>query len=116
MKGEQDKLIGRIDLSPDDGVSRSQRGFWLDPEYQGRSLMTEAAERVTEYAFVSLRYPQLWLRNAEANIASSRIKERQGARLVDRVPGRLVCGKTTMLVWLLNREAWLAQQTSVSRK
>jgi len=54
LKGGPDELIGRIDLWPDDGVSRDQRGFWLDPEFHGQGLMTEAAERVTEYAFVDL--------------------------------------------------------------
>src|SRR5437879_6010270 len=52
LKGGSDEPIGRIDIWPDDGVSRDMRGFWLDPEYQGQGLMTEAAERVTEYAFV----------------------------------------------------------------
>ena len=82
-KGGPDELIGRIDLWPDDGVSRDQRGFWLDPAFQGRGLMTEAAERVTEFAFVELGWPHLWLSNAEDNVASGRIKEKQGARLVD---------------------------------
>ena len=63
--------------------SRDQRGFWLDPEYQGQGLMTEAADRVTDYAFRELGWPYLWLRNAQENHASRRIKEKQGARLVD---------------------------------
>ena len=57
-------LIGIIDLWPDDGVSRDQRGFWLDPAFQGQGLMTEAADRVTEYAFRELGWPCLWLSNA----------------------------------------------------
>jgi len=88
LKGEPDEPIGRIDLWPDDGVSRDMRGFWLDPEYQGQGLMTEAAERVTEYAFVELRWPHLWLSNAEANSASGRIKEKQGAQFVACEPAR----------------------------
>ena len=53
-KGPAD-LIGIIDLWPDDGVSRDQRGFWLDPAFQGQGLMTEAADRVTDYAFRAAR-------------------------------------------------------------
>ena len=109
LKGGPADLIGRIDLWPDDGVSRDQRGFWLDPEFQGRGLMTEAAERVTAFAFVELSWPHLWLGNAEANGASGRIKEKQGARLVDRVPCRFVEGEGTRMVWLLRREDWLAR-------
>ena len=111
LKGGPDELIGRIDLWPDDGVSRDQRGFWLDPEFQGRGLMTEAAERVTEYAFVELGWPHLWLSNAEANNASGRIKEKQGARLVDREPAVYVSGEGARMVWLLEREDWLARHS-----
>ena len=110
LKGDPDELIGRIDLWPDDGVSRDQRGFWLDPEFQGRGLMTEAAERVTEYAFRDLGWPHLWLTNAEANEASGRIKEKQGARLVERTSAHYVSGEGTRVVWLLTREDWLARR------
>ena len=64
-------------------MSRDQRGFWLDPAFQGQGLMTEAADRVTDYAFRELGWPCLWLSNAQDNHASRRIKEKQGARLVD---------------------------------
>ena len=103
-------LIGRIDLWPDDGVSRDQRGFWLDPEYQRQGLMTEAAERVTAYAFLELGWPHLWLSNAQENHASRRIKEKQGARLVDLMIGRHVGGTGPVMVWQLLREDWLARQ------
>jgi ribosomal-protein-alanine N-acetyltransferase len=110
LKDGDDELIGRIDLWPDDGVSREQRGFWLDPEFWGRGLMTEAADLVTEHAFTELDWPHLWLRNGEANHASYRIKEKQGARIVDRVPTRLVSGEMMSVVWLLTREDWLAHR------
>jgi ribosomal-protein-alanine N-acetyltransferase len=113
LKGGPDELIGRIDLWPDDGVSRDQRGFWLDPAFAGRGLMTEAAERVTEFAFVELGWPHLWLSNAEKNRASGRIKEKQGARLIDREPSRYVSGEGMRMVWLLTREEWLARRADV---
>jgi ribosomal-protein-alanine N-acetyltransferase len=102
-------LIGIIDLWPDDGVSRSQRGFWLDPAFQGKGLMTEAAECVTEYALCELGWPHLWLTNAQDNHPSRRIKERQGARLVDLMIGEHVGGRGPRMVWLLRREDWLAR-------
>ena len=71
--------------------------------------MTEAAERVTAFAFVELGWPHLWLSNAETNRASGRIKEKQGARLIDRVPFRFVEGERRRMVWLLRREDWLAR-------
>ena len=114
LKGAEDELLGRIDLWPDDGVSRTQRGFWLDPEFWGQGLMTEAAERVTEYAFIELGWRHLWLRNGEQNQASYRIKEKQGARVVDRVPSKFVSGDMMSVVWYLTADDWLAHREDVS--
>ena len=105
-----DELIGCIDLWPDDDRSREMRGFWLDPEFQGRGLMTEAADRVTDYAFRELGWPRLWVSNAEANRASARVKERQGARLVGFEPFRFVEGESRRMVWLIERDDWLARR------
>jgi ribosomal-protein-alanine N-acetyltransferase len=110
LGGAPDDLIGLIVLWADDGQSRDQRGFWLDPEHWGRGLMTEAAERVTAYAFLELGWPRLWLNNAEANLASHRVKEKQGATIVDRRPARYVSGEGLRVTWLLTREAWLSRQ------
>jgi [ribosomal protein S5]-alanine N-acetyltransferase len=104
-----DELIGCINLWPDDGKSRDMRGFWLDPEFQGRGLMTEAADRVTDYAFRELGWPHLWVSNAEPNRASARIKEKQGAQLVGFEPFRSVEGEGRRMVWRIDREAWLAR-------
>jgi RimJ/RimL family protein N-acetyltransferase len=114
LKGAGDELIGRIDLWPDDGVSRTQRGFWLDPEFWGQGLMTEAAERVTDYAFTELGWRHLWLRNGEANEASYRVKEKQGARVVDRVPSKFVSGEMMSVVWYLSADDWLAPREEKS--
>lgn len=112
LRGE-DTLIGCIDLWPDDGESRDMRGFWLDPDFEGRGLMTEAAERVTEYAFLTLAWPFLWLSNAQANAASGRIKEKQGAELVEVAHGDFVAGPGPRMVWRLDRDAWLARRGAV---
>lgn len=103
-------LIGLIDLWPDDGVSRNQRGFWLDPAYHRRGLMSEAADRVTDYALRELGWPHLWLSNAQDNHGSRRIKEKEGAQLVELIIGRYVGGETSQMVWLLTRDTWLARK------
>ena len=105
LKDAPRELVGVIELWPDDG-SHDQRGFWIASEFQGRGLMTEAADRVTEYAFMQLGWHQLWLTNAEGNVASRRVKERQGARLVDKVEKLYVSGKSSGEVWLLKSEDW----------
>ncbi|HEY2356685.1 MAG TPA: GNAT family N-acetyltransferase [Phenylobacterium sp.] len=108
LKGGDDHLIGLIVLWADDGETRDQRGFWLDPAFWGQGLMTEAANRVTDYALVELGWPHLWLNNAEANVASHRVKEKQGATVIDRTARDYVSGPGTKVTWLLTREAWLA--------
>lgn len=105
-----DELVGLIVLWADDGETRDQRGFWLAREHWGRGLMTEAADRVVDYALVELGWPQLWLNNAEINSASHRVKEKQGAELVSRTPRAYVYGEGVCVTWRLTREAWLARR------
>jgi [ribosomal protein S5]-alanine N-acetyltransferase len=109
-----DESIGLISLWKTDGDPRDQRGFWLDPAFWGKGLMTEAADRVTDYALVDLGWPLLWLSNAEVNKASHRVKEKQGATIVERIPRRYVYGDGIKVTWLLTREAWLARRAEVS--
>jgi [ribosomal protein S5]-alanine N-acetyltransferase len=109
LKRDPSDAIGLIELRPG-GDERDNRGFWLDPEFWGQGLMTEAAERVTEYAFLELGWTQLWLTNAEANVRSHRIKEKQGATLIDRTPNDYVSGPGVRETWMLTREAWLARR------
>lgn len=114
LRGGDDELIGRIDLWPP-SQTKDMRGFWLDPEFHGAGLMTEAAERVTQYAFEELGWPSLYLTNAEANAASHRIKEKQGAVVIDRSPADFFSGPGVKVTWLLTREAWLARRSEGGR-
>jgi RimJ/RimL family protein N-acetyltransferase len=107
LKDGPDELVGSINLWPDDGQSRDMRGFWLDPEFHGRGLMPEAADRVTTYAFRDLDWPHLWVSNDERNRPSARVKERQGARLICFEPVRSVSGDGRRMVWLIERNAYL---------
>ena len=56
--------------------------------------MTEAAQRVTSFAFNDLGWPELYLTNAVGNIASRRVKEKQGARLIDTEPFHWVSARS----------------------
>lgn len=111
LKGGDDEAIGRIDLWPFDGEHRDMRGFYLARPYWGRGLMTEAAERVTRFAFEDLGWPFLYLTNAEENLGSHRVKEKQGATLIDREPAAYMSGELLREVWLLTRDAWLARRS-----
>jgi RimJ/RimL family protein N-acetyltransferase len=71
--------------------------------------MTEAADAVTAFAFEALGWPHIYVTNAATNLASHRIKEKQGFTLVEVVDGEFVEGPRSKEVWLLTREAWLAR-------
>ena len=65
------------------------------------------ANRVTDYALIELGWPHLWLSNAEVNLASHRVKEKQGATIVERTPRKYVYGDGVKVTWLLTQSAWL---------
>ena len=113
LKGGDDHPIGAIDLWRSEG-EEEQRGFWLAPEHQGRGLMTEAADRVTDYALIELGWPQLYLSNAVENKASHRVKEKQGAVIIGYAPLDTVQGPTQRVVWRLTRETWLAHRAATT--
>src|SRR5215813_2065298 len=50
------QLIGVISLTT---KPEGNRGFWIDPAWQGKGLMTEACAIVTEYWFETLLQPVL---------------------------------------------------------
>ena len=116
LKDGPGDLRGRIDLWPDDGEHKDMRGFWLDPALQGQGLMTEAADRVTQFAFEELGWPHLYLTNAEANRASHRIKEKQGATILSRTPAAFRGGEGIRVTWILTRETWLKVRSSSRRE
>ena len=99
------QLLGVVSLLP--LAKENQRGFWIDPREQGLGLGLDAAELVTGFAFERLDMERLELANAEPNVPSIRIKERQGARYVRSVPGRFVAGSFGMQIWQLSRQDWL---------
>ena len=56
-----------------------------------------------------------WVINPFDEIAieeALRIKEKQGACIVDRRPGRYVSGDGVEVTWLLTRADWLARRTA----
>lgn len=102
-----DKMIGQISLrlGPEDN-----RGFWLTPEWQKQGLMAEACAAVTAFWFRDLQQPRLRVPKAMDNLASRRISERTGMRLVDTYRKTFVEGELLAGTWEITREEWLAQQ------
>ncbi len=103
LKGGLGHLIGVINLRLDRGENR---GFWLGLPWQGQGLMAEACEAVTEFWFNGLGQERLRVSKAAANVASRRISEREGGRLVAVEERDFVSGRGPAEIWELTREEW----------
>jgi len=97
------QLIGVISLTT---KPAGNRGFWLDPAWQGKGLMTEACDAVTDYWFGELRQPLLSVPKAIANQASRRISIKQGMRIVSREDRQYVGGCLPSETWEITAEEW----------
>lgn len=106
-KSASAQVIGVISLTAKPG---GNRGFWLDPEWQGQGLMTEACDAVTEYWFEVLRQPVLSAPKALANEASRRISVKQGMRIVSREEKDYVGGRMPSETWEITAEEWRARK------
>jgi RimJ/RimL family protein N-acetyltransferase len=102
LKSDRDRLIGCISLMK----GEENRGFWLGLPWHGQGFMTEASDAVTDFWFNSLKFPVLRVPKAVANIASRRISEKQGMRVVGRVERDYVCGRLPAEIWEITAEEW----------
>ena len=106
---DDDLLIGAIELTPTN--PEDSRGFWIGLPYQKQGYMTEAVAAVNDFAFDVLELPSLRLNNAEANIASHRLKEKSGAVISKITEDVLfVSGKHRQMGWILTSEQWRAHR------
>jgi len=65
-------------------VDRAELGYWLAPRLAGQGLMTEAASAVIDWGFESLGLHKVTIGCIEENVASKRVIEKLGLRLVGR--------------------------------
>ncbi len=103
---QPDRLIGVIclRLKPHDN-----RGFWLDPAWQGQGLMSEACSPVTDYWFNDLDQPVLRVVKAVANQPSRRISERSFMRMAATFQHDFVSGRLPAELWEITREEWFGR-------
>lgn len=107
LKSHPDEIIGSIDLRKKEN---DNRGFWLGLPWQRQGLMTEACEAVTDFWFNTLNFPVLRAPKAIPNIASRRISERQGMRLVATEDRDYVSGRFPSEIWEITAEEWRARK------
>ena len=83
-----DAFAGLIGFKSADSRTRTiEIGYWLRSEYQGRGLMTAAAEALCRMAFGQMGMENVEIKCAAGNLRSNRIPLRLGFRL-DRIEVR----------------------------
>lgn len=111
LKTDPGQMIGFISLMK----SRSEnRGFWIGLPWQGRGLMSEACDAVTEYWFEVLKFPALRAPKAIVNAASRRISEKQGMRVIATEERDYVSGRLMSEIWEITAEEWRARKRARS--
>jgi [ribosomal protein S5]-alanine N-acetyltransferase len=105
LNSAPEHIIGSITLTDRKAESR---GFWLDPAFQGRGLMTEACVWVNDFWFETLGKPVLRVSKAVPNRASSRVSEKMGMRLVGYGEKDYVSGRFPSDIWEITAEEWRA--------
>ena len=86
--------------------SENNRGFWIDPAWQGRGFATEASEAVTDFWFDQLGKETLRVPKAVGNVPSRRISERQGMRVIRTLKLPLVSGLHDAELWEVDADGW----------
>lgn len=75
----EDALAGVIGQHYVDSLNRrTELGYWLDAEHQGRGIVTRAAARLTDYAFTDQDCNRVMLHCAAGNTKSRAVAERLG--------------------------------------
>ena len=79
------ELLGDVGLSPAAGEPGVVKlGYTIAPEHQGRGYATEAVRALIDYVFDVLGADLVRIYAAGDNVASHRVAEKSGMRLVER--------------------------------
>lgn len=111
LKTDPAQLIGFISLMRNENENR---GFWIGLPWQGRGLMSEACDAVTDYWFEVLKFPVLRAPKAIVNAPSRRISEKQGMRVIATEDRDYVSGRMLSEIWEITAEEWRARKTGRS--
>jgi [ribosomal protein S5]-alanine N-acetyltransferase len=92
-----------------------KRGFWVDRGWQGHGFGAEACVAATDYWFgmlgrIVLRAPQ-----AAGNIASRRISEKTGMRMIRMEERDYVSGRLPAEIWEITVEEWRRRPVAEAR-
>ncbi|MGH9572869.1 MAG: GNAT family N-acetyltransferase [Candidatus Acidiferrales bacterium] len=108
LKTDPARLIGSISLTKGE---EDNRGFWIGIPWQGQGLMSEACDVVTNFWFDELKFPVLRAPKAIANLASRRVSEKQGMRVIRTEERDYVSGRLPSEIWEITAAEWDARRT-----
>jgi [ribosomal protein S5]-alanine N-acetyltransferase len=108
LNEDPEQIVGLITLKEQED---NNRGFWLDPDWHGQGIATEASRVVTDYWFEVLERPIMRVCKAMANIGSQRISEQGGMRRIRIEERHYVSGRLPGSVWEMTRDEWRAFRT-----
>ena len=112
LRVSPDKIIGALSLTRGDD---DNRGFWLAPAFRGRGLMTEAVIAANDFWFDTLGFTRLRAPKAVANIASRRISEKTGMRIVATEERDFVSGRLPAEIWEITADEWRTHRANKRR-
>jgi [ribosomal protein S5]-alanine N-acetyltransferase len=110
LKESSEVHIGAIGLFKGE---LDNRGYWLGLPWHGRGLMTEAVVAVNDYWFDALGFSVLRAPKAVANVASRRISEKTGMRVIARPERDYVSGRLLAEIWEITAEEWRAKRVQL---
>ena len=77
----KNKIIGNISLfniAYENSFKNAEIGYWLDKDYQGKGIMTKAANKMVEIAFNQFKVYKVTIKCAVINNKSCNIAKRLG--------------------------------------
>jgi [ribosomal protein S5]-alanine N-acetyltransferase len=111
LRQSPEEAIGAINLTSKDG--HATRGFWLGVPWHGQGLMTEAVTAVNDYCFDVLDFRVLRVPKAVVNIASRRISEKTGMRVIATEERDYVSGRLLTEIWEITADEWREKRTLI---
>lgn len=75
---ENGKMIGTCDLRINEGEKSAELAYAINKQYWGKGYAPEAANKLADLAFNTLKIERLWAKFAAENSASGRVMEKIG--------------------------------------
>jgi RimJ/RimL family protein N-acetyltransferase len=107
------RWIGQAGPWRPEGWPGNEIGWSLHPEACGHGYATEAAAAAMDWAFERLGWAEVIHGIEPENIASQRVAQRLGSRIVGRSEGVPPFEGVVVDLWGQSRDAWLAQRAQV---